>query len=140
MRRWGLRAPIKDQLAAILQDYPGGQLLDEALQNAEDSWSTEFALMLDLREHDALDTRLAGPAFVLFDNGRGLGEREWTRRGTSCLSSSSHLSEFAPSRCANLCARVRAVFRISTAARSETRRARLAGTAWARAPTFTMAT
>ena len=118
MRRWGLRAPIKDQLAAILQDYPGGQLLDEALQNAEDSWSTEFALMLDLREHGTLDTRLAGPAFVLFDNGRGLGEREWTRRGASCLSSSSHLSEFAPP-VVPICVRV--LFNLQNLHRSEKR-------------------
>lgn len=62
---------------AILHDYPGGQLLDEALQNAEDSGATEFALVLDLRQH-AVDARLAGPAFVLIDNGGGLGEREWT--------------------------------------------------------------
>ena len=63
---------------AILHDYPGGQLLDEALQNAEDSGATSFALVLDLRQHAGVDARLAGPAFVLIDNGRGLGEREWT--------------------------------------------------------------
>ena len=37
-------------LQAILLDYPGGQLQDEALQNAEDSGATEFALVLDLRQ------------------------------------------------------------------------------------------
>lgn len=62
---------------AILNDYPTGQLLAEALQNAEDAGATEFALVLDLREHTGLDTRLSGPAFVLADNGGGLGEREW---------------------------------------------------------------
>ena len=64
-------------MQAILQDYPGGQLLDEALQNAEDSGSSEFALMLDLRQHKKVDDQLSGPAFVLFDNGSGLGDREW---------------------------------------------------------------
>ena len=63
---------------AILQDYPGGQLQDEALQNAEDSHSSEFALVLDLRQHAGVDPRLSGPAFCLFDNGGGLGDREWT--------------------------------------------------------------
>lgn len=62
---------------AILHDYPGGQLLDEALQNAEDSSATNFALVLDQRQHADVDPRLAGPAFVLVDNGRGLGDREW---------------------------------------------------------------
>jgi hypothetical protein len=70
--------PIGTHAQAILQDYPGGQLQEEALQNAEDSGATEFALMLDLRRHEGVDSRLAGPAFVLVDNGGGLGDREWT--------------------------------------------------------------
>ena len=105
MKGWGLKAPIKNQLEvhlaphatcrrhastrntemslvhatqAILQDYPGGQLQDEALQNAEDSGATEFALMLDLRQHSSVDPRLAGPAFLLIDNGSGFDDRQWT--------------------------------------------------------------
>ena len=76
-KRRGLKAPIKAQLRSILEDYPGGQLLSEALQNAEDSGSRSFALMLDKRQHGgAVDERLAGPAFVLLDDGSGLGEDE----------------------------------------------------------------
>jgi hypothetical protein len=90
---FGLTAPIKEQLEAILRDYPGGQLLSEALQNAEDSGADTFVLTLDLRAHECsqttvsgtvagtsqpLDPRLSRPAFVLADNGRGFGEREWT--------------------------------------------------------------
>ena len=33
--------------------------------------------MLDLRIFDGLDDRLSGPAFVLSDDGAGLGDREW---------------------------------------------------------------
>jgi HEPN domain-containing protein len=78
-KRRSLNAPIKATLRSILEDYPGGQLLSEALQNAEDSGSGSFALMLDLRQHGAaVDERLAGPAFVLVDDGGGLGERELT--------------------------------------------------------------
>ena len=71
-------APSARRSQAILQDYPGGQLQDEALQNAEDSSATEFALVLDLRQHSSVDPRLAGPAFVLVDNGHGFSERQWT--------------------------------------------------------------
>ena len=82
-RSFGLTAPIKQQLEAILRDYPGGQLLSEALQNAEDSGASTFVLTLDLRAHDAvkersLDQRLSRPAFVLADDGRGFGDREWS--------------------------------------------------------------
>jgi hypothetical protein len=92
-KSFGLTAPIKEQLEAILRDYPGGQLLSEALQNAEDSGADTFLLTLDLRTHECsqttasgtvagtsqrLDPRLSRPAFVLADNGRGFGEREWT--------------------------------------------------------------
>eukprot|EP00038_Savillea_parva_P031293 m.84631 g.84631 ORF g.84631 m.84631 type:complete len:3122 (+) comp9602_c0_seq1:196-9561(+) len=77
-REFALEAPIKEQLQAILLDYPGGQLLSEALQNAEDSGATAFELTLDLRRHDAVgDDRLSAPAFVLADNGRGFTDREW---------------------------------------------------------------
>jgi sacsin len=89
-KRFGLTAPIKEQLEAILRDYPGGQLLSEALQNAEDSGASTFELTLDLRTHDrnpttvsstgtsqSLDPLLSRPAFVLADNGRGFGDREW---------------------------------------------------------------
>ena len=78
MKRRSLKASVKPTLQKILEDYPGGQLLSEALQNAEDSGSTNFALMLDLRQHDsgAVDERLVGPAFVLVDDGSGLGEVE----------------------------------------------------------------
>ena len=76
-KRRRLKAPIKATLRSILEDYPGGQLLSEALQNAEDSGSRSFALMLDKRQHGgAVDERLAGPDFVLIDDGSGLGEDE----------------------------------------------------------------
>ena len=77
MKRFDLRAPIRKQLERILEDYPGGQLLSEALQNADDSEATSFSLLLDLRHHQGVDDSLAGPAFVLIDNGKGFGEREW---------------------------------------------------------------
>lgn len=70
MESFELKAPIRDQLKAILADYPGGQLISEALQNAEDSAARSFELTLDLRRHDVDETRLAGPAFVLSDDGR----------------------------------------------------------------------
>lgn len=75
----GLTSSVKRVLQSILGDYPGGQLLSEALQNAEGSGATNFALMLDLRGHspDTVDVRLGAPAFVLVDDGRGLGELEW---------------------------------------------------------------
>ena len=76
-KRRRLKAPIKATLRSILEDYPGGQLLSEALQNAEDSGSRSFVLILDKRQHgEAVDRRLAGPDFVLFDDGCGLGEDE----------------------------------------------------------------
>ena len=68
---------MKAQLQHILEDYPGGQLLSEALQNAEDSGATEFGLLLDLRNHPQEDAAITGPAFVLFDDGSGFGGREW---------------------------------------------------------------
>ena len=71
MRDFGLKAPIKEQLERILKAYPGGQLLSEALQNAEDVSATQFVLVLDLRHHSGADPRLAGPAFMLIDNGKG---------------------------------------------------------------------
>ena len=58
-KRRSLTAPIKATLRSILEDYPGGQLLSEALQNAEDSGSTSFALMLDERQHSGVDKRLS---------------------------------------------------------------------------------
>ena len=78
-KRFRLQAPIKAQLRAILEDYPGGQLLSEALQNAEDSAATEFALLLDQRAAAAGEAapELGGPAFVLMDNGAGFGALEW---------------------------------------------------------------
>ena len=77
MQSFGLRAPIVENLQAILQDYPGGQLLAEALQNAEDAGATAFSLILDHRHHKRTDPMLAGPAFVLLDNGNGFSDREW---------------------------------------------------------------
>ena len=77
MEHFGLRAPIKEQLEAILLDYPGGQLLAEALQNAEDSKATEFSLVLDECHHHGVDDQLSGPAFLLLDNGCGFSDREW---------------------------------------------------------------
>eukprot|EP00035_Acanthoeca_spectabilis_P014304 m.271728 g.271728 ORF g.271728 m.271728 type:complete len:2925 (+) comp16103_c1_seq1:130-8904(+) len=79
MKGFRLQAPIKEQLRAILHDYPGGQLLSEALQNAEDSGATTFVLTLDRRRPTAFtDPKLAGPGFVLADDGRGFGDTEWT--------------------------------------------------------------
>ena len=74
-----LESPIKEALLAILADYPGGQLLSEALQNAEDAGAEQFELTLDLRTHakGVNDSRLTGPAFILADNGNGFTDREW---------------------------------------------------------------
>jgi len=73
----GLNFDPKAQLQHILEDYPGGQLLSEALQNAEDGGASEFTLLLDMREHDVAECALSGPAFMLIDNGTGFGDREW---------------------------------------------------------------
>lgn len=83
MENFGLRAPIRAQLAAILEDYPAGQLYAEAAQNAEDSDATRFSVMLDLRQLSSEGLRhrnleqLCGPAFILADNGRGFDEKNW---------------------------------------------------------------
>ena len=76
-RKFRLKAPIKPQLLHILEDYPGGQLLSEALQNAEDGGASEFALVLDQRTVHGISPELGGPAFVLIDNGSGFGHKEW---------------------------------------------------------------
>ena len=52
MEIFELQAPIKSQILAILEDYPGGQILEEGLQNAEDSKASssqgfQFAWILD---------------------------------------------------------------------------------------------
>lgn len=74
----GLNFDPKAQLQHILEDYPGGQLLSEALQNAEDGGASEFTLLLDMREQqDVAERALAGPAFMLIDNGAGFSDREW---------------------------------------------------------------
>ena len=77
MKRVALQIDPKAALQHILEEYPGGQLLSEALQNAEDSGGTEFALILDLRTHHDVAPQLGGPAFVLIDNGGGFGPQEW---------------------------------------------------------------
>ena len=76
-RKFRLKAPIKPQLLHILEDYPGGQLLSEALQNAEDGGASEFALVLDQRTVHGISPELGGPAFVLIDIGSGFGHKEW---------------------------------------------------------------
>jgi hypothetical protein len=73
----GLVVDVIPVLQSILVDYPGGQLLEEALQNAEDSGAETFSFLLDLRHHEGVDPRLAGPAFVLLDSAKGLQDREW---------------------------------------------------------------
>ena len=79
MQDFGIMSPIKPALEAILTDYPGGQLLSEALQNAEDSGAETFLLRLDLRPQDGIgDSNLRGAAFVLIDDGAGFSDREWT--------------------------------------------------------------
>lgn len=77
MEGFSLEAPIVKQLQHILRSYPGGQLLSEALQNAEDSCSETFVLMLDERTH-AVEPCLNGPAFVLMDDGRGFSDLDWS--------------------------------------------------------------
>ena len=83
MEDFGLKAPIKAQLEAILQDYPAGQILSEGLQNAEDAGASRFSLMLDLRQHKVTGLRnkklkrCQGPAFILADNGSGFEDRNW---------------------------------------------------------------
>jgi len=77
MTKFRLKAPIKPQLLHILEDYPGGQLLSEALQNAEDGGASEFALVLDQRTVRGISPELGGPAFVLIDNGSGFGDKAW---------------------------------------------------------------
>ena len=78
MKRAALEFDPKAQLLRILEDYPGGQLVSEAVQNAEDGGASQFTLLLDLRHHAIEHQAIAGPAFVLIDNGRGFSEREWT--------------------------------------------------------------
>jgi hypothetical protein len=72
-----LVAPVVPLLKAILEEYPGGQLLEEALQNAEDQSARSFSLMLDKRTHAGVHPAVRGPAFLLIDSGRGFGEGEW---------------------------------------------------------------
>ena len=79
MEAFSLKTPIKGVLKNVLDSYPGGQLVSEALQNAEDIGASEFTLLLDLRTHGAeVDSSLRGPAFLLIDDGTGFGDREWT--------------------------------------------------------------
>jgi len=73
----GLVASVRPVLESILLDYPGGQLLEEALQNAEDQGAASFSLMLDLRQHAGVLDPMSGPAFVLVDSGSGFGRAEW---------------------------------------------------------------
>jgi hypothetical protein len=73
----GLVAPVVPVLKAILEEYPGGQLLEEALQDAEDQGAESFSLLLDKRVHADVHAAVRGPAFVLIDSGRGFGEVEW---------------------------------------------------------------
>ncbi|KAK3281745.1 hypothetical protein CYMTET_10479 [Cymbomonas tetramitiformis] len=69
-------------LRNILSDYPGGQMLQEGLQNADDAKASRFALLLDLRRHPTRGLRHPGleraqsEALVLFDDG-GFKERDW---------------------------------------------------------------
>ena len=59
-------------------------MLAEGLQNAEDSGATHFAIVHDTRNtaactpaKDKREALLQGHAFLLLDNGRGFGQREW---------------------------------------------------------------
>ena len=71
MKKRSLNFNPKAQLQHILEDYPGGQLLSEALQNAEDGGASQFTLLLDMRQHAVQQRAIGGPAFVLIDNGVG---------------------------------------------------------------------
>jgi hypothetical protein len=84
MKSFGLKAPIQAQLKAILVDYPGGQILSEGLQNAEDSGANTFSICLDLMDHCGESLRheglekLRGPSILLVDDGRGFLDSNWT--------------------------------------------------------------
>ena len=54
MSAFGLRVSPVDALKAILADYPGGQILSEGLQNADDAGASRFSLMLDKRGREEL--------------------------------------------------------------------------------------
>ena len=65
MNEFCLEAPIREQLATILENYPGGQLLSEALQNAEDSDASTLTLLLDVRSQVGVDANFSGPGTLL---------------------------------------------------------------------------
>lgn len=83
MKSFGIKAPIQALLKAILVDYPGGQILSEGLQNAEDSGANSFSICLDLRYHCAESVRhkgheiLRGPSILLVDDGCGFHDSNW---------------------------------------------------------------
>ena len=77
MEVFGLRTDPVSTLKNILEEYPGGQLLAEALQNSEDARAKNFVLVLDCRHHAHSDAQLAGPGFVLLDDGNGFSPKEW---------------------------------------------------------------
>lgn len=93
MAAFGLRVSPVDALKAILADYPGGQILSEGLQNADDAGAGRFSLMLDKRTRSDLQASQGATnpgkkpraallphtqcaSMVMFDDG-GFQDQDW---------------------------------------------------------------
>lgn len=81
-----MKVEVRNAINNILSQYPEGQILSEALQNAEDVGGDTFRIVLDLRTHDVEHDPACnginhdycrGPAFVLLDNGTGFRREDW---------------------------------------------------------------
>ena len=81
-----MKVEVRQAINNILEQYPDGQILSEALQNAEDVGASAFRIVLDLRTHDVESDPACngvnrdycrGPAFVLIDNGAGFRDNDW---------------------------------------------------------------
>ena len=81
-----MKVDVRAAINNILEQYPEGQILSEALQNAEDVSANTFRMILDLRQHDVeADPACngvnrdycSGPAFLLLDNGNGFRPQDW---------------------------------------------------------------
>ena len=136
MKRAALNFDPKAQLLHILEDYPGGQLLSEALQNAEDGGASRFTLLLDLRCHRVEKHAIGGPAFVLVDNGTGFGAREWK----SLLNVSKSEKRSSPGEIGSFGVRAPAIVEPPCARQAITYVCEMRPRRWEAGPTFTTQT
>ena len=97
-----MKVDVRAAINNILEQYPDGQILSEALQNAEDVGAGTFRIVLDLRTHDVESDPTCkgvnrdycrGPAFVLIDDGAGFRSQDW---GALYKIFGSHVSKHTP--------------------------------------------